>query len=77
MRSFYALMIPLVLATALVGYAWFSMGGIFEVLAGVVVVLFFAFCLYEIDFVLRRNIRRYARQWRDQNPPDLTLQRSA
>ena len=76
MRSFYALMIPLILVTALVGYAWFSMGGIFPALAGAVVVLFFGFCLFEIEIVLRTNIRRYAHQWRDQKRPDLATQKS-
>jgi len=67
-------MIPWLLATIFVDYAWFSIGGVFGWFGGLVFVLFMVFCVYQITFVLRTNIRKYARQWRDQHSPTKSVQ---
>ncbi len=37
-------------------------------IAGVTILLFIAFCIYEIDYLFRRTSRSYAREWKDRNP---------
>ena len=67
-RNFFVLLEPFVLGLVLSEYLWFSYGGLYVVIAGVTILLFIAFCIYEIDYLLRRTSRRYARAWKDRNP---------
>ena len=49
-------------------YFGFTHGGLYGVVAAVVVVSFVGFCVYEIDYLLRRTLRRFAREWRESHP---------
>src|SRR5256885_3029821 len=71
-RNFFALLGPFLLALILTEYLWFSYGGLYVVIAGITILLFIAFCVYEIDLLFRRVSRRYAREWRGKNLPQYT-----
>ena len=68
-RNFYLLALSFILGIVIAQYLWFTYGGVYEVVAGLVIVLFLVFCFYEIEYLLRRGLRRYQRQWRDQHAP--------
>src|SRR2546427_5931437 len=70
-RNFFALLGPFLLALILTEYLWFSYGGLYVVIAGITILLFIAFCVYEIDLLFRRVSRRYAREWREEHTPHL------
>ena len=67
-RNFFGLLGLFLLALILTEYLWFSYGGFYVVIAGLTILLFFAFCIYEIDYLFRRTSRRYAREWKEQHP---------
>src|SRR6266699_121480 len=50
-RNFFALLGPFLLALILTEYLWFSYGGFYVVIAGVTILLFIAFCIYDLDAV--------------------------
>ena len=35
---------------------------------GIAILLFIAFCIYEIGYLFRRTSRRYEREWKEQHP---------
>jgi hypothetical protein len=68
MRNFSAMTFVFILAMIIAYYLAFSDGGSYGDVAGIVTLSFFGFCVYEIDYLLRRTHRRLVREWRENHP---------
>ena len=64
MRNFLAIDFIFVVTMIVAEYLWFSRGGLYGIVAGVVILSFLGFCVYEGDS-LRRTRRRFGREWRE------------
>ena len=67
MRNFLAIDFIFVVTMIVAEYLWFSGGGLYGIVAGVVILSFLGFCVYEGDS-LRRTRRRFGREWRESHP---------
>ena len=68
MRNFLATASVFVVAMIVTEYLWLSRGGLYGIVAGAVILSFFGFCFYDIDYLLRRTRRRFVREWRENHP---------
>ena len=68
MRNFLAIVSVFIVAMIAAEYFWFSRGGLYGVVAGIVILSFVLFCVYDIDYLLRRTRRRFVRMWRENHP---------
>ena len=66
--NFLAIAFVFVVAMIVTGCLWFSNGGLFGVVAGVVILSFIGFCVYEVDYLLRRTLRKFVREWWESHP---------
>ncbi|HVH14922.1 MAG TPA: hypothetical protein VNA15_04295 [Candidatus Angelobacter sp.] len=68
MRNFLAIVSVFVVAIIVTEYLWLSSGGWYGVVAGIVILSFIGFCVYDVD-LLRRTRGRFVREWRETHPP--------
>ena len=68
-RNFFGLLIAFVGVLVLVIFLSISYGGVYVPLAVIAILALFAFCIYEIDYLLRRTHKRYVKEWKDQHDP--------
>jgi hypothetical protein len=62
-RNFYALLPVLIIGLVSFDYLWQVYGGFYAIAAGVFILAFFAWSVYEVWFLLLRTVRRYSREW--------------
>ena len=67
MRNFLALDFVFIVAMIVAEYFGFSSGGLYGIVAVIVVLSFVVFCIYEVGS-LRRNLRTFVRDWRETHP---------
>ena len=68
MRKFFAIAFAFIVAMIVTEYLWFSNGGLYGVVAGVVILSFIGFCVYDVDYLLRGTRRKFVREWRESHP---------
>ena len=67
-RNFLAIASVFIVSMIAAEYFWFSRGGVYGVVAGIVILSFFVVCFYDIDYLLRRTRKRFVREWRESHP---------
>jgi hypothetical protein len=67
-RNFFAVVPVFIIAMIVTQYFWLKNGGSYGVVAGVVILSFFGFLVYDVDYLARRTRKRFVREWRESHP---------
>ena len=76
-QTFFTALVPFLFVMVVSDYLWAVYGGFYGYIAGIVIVLFFAFVIYDISWVRNRKQRRFKRAWKDthnQTPRETEVQ---
>ena len=68
MRNFLAIDSVFVVVMIVSRYLWFSRGGSYGIVAGVVILSFIGFCVYDGNYILGGTRGRFVREWRENHP---------